>query len=78
MNVPSGFHDSLAIAGDGRADLEDLEVQIDLDVVFKSLDTAVNNLVYRCYGGVLLDILIVGGLLALRGIIQQDGFEGMV
>ena len=82
VNDPSGFRDSviegLARAGVGGVDLEDLEVQVDLDAVYKFLDTAGNKLDYRRYGEVLLEILIAGGLLAPGGSIQQDGEKGMV
>merc|ERR1712130_693982 len=82
VNDPSGFRDSviegLAKAGVGGVDLEDLDVQVDLDAVYKFLDTAGNKLDYRRYGEVLLEILIAGGLLAPGGSIQQDGEKGMV
>merc|ERR1711909_180395 len=82
VNDPSGFRDSviegLARAGVGGVDLEDLVVQVDLDAVYKFLDTAGNKLDYRRYGEVLLEILIAGGLLAPGGSIQQDGEKGMV
>jgi len=82
VNDPSGFRDSviegLAKSGVGGADLEDLEVQVDLDAVYKFLDTAGNKLDYRRYGEVLLEILIAGGLLAPGGSIQQDGDKGTI
>ena len=82
VNDPSGFRDSviegLKKSGVGGADLEDLEVQVDLDAVFKYLDAAGNKLDYRRYGEVLLEILIAGGLLAPGGSIQQDGDKGTV
>ena len=51
-----------------------LQVGVDLDAVFKFLDTAGNKLDYRRYGEVLLEILIAGGLLAPGGAsFQNDG-----
>ena len=57
----SGFCDTVieGLAGAG-VDLEDVEVQLDLDAVYKFLDTAGNKLNYRHYGEVLLEILIAG------------------
>merc|ERR1712130_163480 len=82
VNDPSGFRDSviegLAKAGVGGVDLEDLDVQVDLDAVFKFLDTAGNKLDYRRYGEVLLEILIAGGLLAPGGTIQPDADKTVV
>ena len=50
------------------------QVGVDLDAVFKFLDTAGNKLDYRRYGEVLLEILIAGGLLAPGGAsFQNDG-----
>ena len=46
---------------------------MDLDAVFKFLDTAGNKLDYRRYGEVLLEILIAGGLLAPGGTYQNEG-----
>ena len=46
---------------------------MDLDAVFKFLDTAGNKLDYRRYGEVLLEILIAGGLLAPGGSYQNEG-----
>merc|ERR1712042_134386 len=70
VNDPSGFRDSviegLAKAGVGGVDLEDLDVQVDLDAVYKFLDTAGNKLDYRRYGEVLLEILVY-----LRGFSQE-------
>ena len=45
---------------------------MDLDAVFKFLDTAGNKLDYRRYGEVLLEILIAGGLLAPGGSYQNE------
>merc|ERR1711892_587507 len=82
VNDPSGFRDSviegLARAGVGGLELEDPDTVVDLDAVYKFLDTAGNKLDYRRYGEVLLEILIAGGLLAPGGSIQQDGEKGMV
>ena len=79
---PSCFRDTviegLERAGVGGVDLEDVEVQVDLDAVYKFLDIAGNKLNYRHYGEVLLEILIAEGLLAPGGSIQQDGEKGMV
>ena len=62
---PSCFRDTviegLERAGVGGVDLEDVEVQVDLDAVYKFLDIAGNKLNYRHYGEVLLEILIAGG-----------------
>ena len=46
---------------------------MDLDAVFKFLDTAGNKLDYRRYGEVLLEILVAGGLLAPGGSFQNEG-----
>jgi len=46
---------------------------VDLDAVFKFLDTAGNKLDYRRYGEVLLEILVAGGLLAPGGSFQNEG-----
>ena len=48
---------------------------MDLDAVFKFLDTAGNKLDYRRYGEVLLEILVAGGLLAPGGSYQNEGGE---
>ena len=50
--------EGLARAGVGGVDIEDVEVQVDLDAVYKFLDTASSKLDYRHYGEVLLEILI--------------------
>ena len=55
-----------------------LQVGLDLDAVFKFLDTAGNKLDYRRYGEVLLEILIAGGLLAPGGTIQPDADKTVV
>ena len=54
------------------------QVGLDLDAVFKFLDTAGNKLDYRRYGEVLLEILIAGGLLAPGGTIQPDADKTVV
>merc|ERR1712001_679409 len=82
VNDPTGFRDSviegLSNTGSDGSDITETEVGVDLDAVFKFLDTAGNKLDYRRYGEVLLEILIAGGLLAPGGAIQQDGEKGMV
>merc|ERR1711937_971002 len=82
VNDPSGFRDfvveGLSKTGLEGSDITEIEVGVDLDAVFKFLDTAGNKLDYRRYGEVLLEILIAGGLLAPGGSIQQDGEKGMV
>jgi len=79
VNNPTGFRDSviegLQKTGQAGADLTDNEVGVDLDAVFKFLDTAGNKLDYRRYGEVLLEILIAGGLLAPGGSFQKDGID---
>ena len=52
----------------------DVQVGVDLDAVFKFLDSAGNKLDYRRYGEVLLEILIAGGLLAPGGTYQSKYF----
>merc|ERR1712051_920456 len=82
VNNPNGFRDSviegLVKAGVGGADITDPDIAVDLDAVFKFLDSAGNKLDYRRYGEVLLEILIAGGLLAPGGSIQVDGDKGAV
>merc|ERR1712102_159015 len=82
VNDPTGFRDSviegLSNTGSDGSDITETEVGVDLDAVFKFLDTAGNKLDYRRYGEVLLEILIAGGLLAPGGSIQQDGDKGTV
>merc|ERR1712241_564693 len=78
VNNPTGFRDSvvegLSKTGPEGSDITDVEVGLDLDAVFKFLDTAGNKLDYRRYGEVLLEILIAGGLLAPGGAsFQNDG-----
>ena len=46
---------------------------MDLDAVFKFLDSASNKLDYHIYGEVLLEILVAGGILAPDGSIQNEG-----
>ena len=82
VNNPTGFRDSvvegLSKTGSEGADITDTEVGLDLDAVFKFLDTAGNKLDYRRYGEVLLEILIAGGLLAPGGTIQPDADKTVV
>merc|ERR1712227_261386 len=82
VNNPTGFRDSvvegLLKTGAEGADITDTEVGLDLDAVFKFLDTAGNKLDYRRYGEVLLEILIAGGLLAPGGTIQPDADKTVV
>merc|ERR1712165_650766 len=82
VNDPTGFRDSviegLSNTGSDGSDITETEVGVDLDAVFKFLDTAGNKLDYRRYGEALLEILIAGGLLAPGGSIQQDGEKGPV
>jgi len=78
VNDPTGFRDSviegLSNTGSDGSDITETEVGVDLDAVFKFLDTAGNKLDYRRYGEVLLEILIAGGLLAPGGAsFQNDG-----
>merc|ERR1712130_1000486 len=78
VNNPTGFRDSvvegLSKTGLEGSDITEIEVGVDLDAVFKFLDTAGNKLDYRRYGEVLLEILIAGGLLAPGGAsFQNDG-----
>jgi len=79
VNNPTGFRDSvvegLSKTGLEGSDITEIEVGVDLDAVFKFLDTAGNKLDYRRYGEVLLEILIAGGLLAPGGTYQNDGSE---
>jgi len=79
VNNPTGFRDSviegLSKTGLEGSDITENEVGVDLDAVFKFLDTAGNKLDYRRYGEVLLEILIAGGLLAPGGTYQNDGSE---
>merc|ERR1712012_407150 len=79
VNNPTGFRDSviegLSKTGQEGSDITEIEVGVDLDAVFKFLDTAGNKLDYRRYGEVLLEILIAGGLLAPGGSYQKDGSE---
>merc|ERR1712213_241184 len=78
-NNPTGFRDSvvegLSKTGPEGSDITDTEVGLDLDAVFKFLDSAGNKLDYRRYGEVLLEILIAGGLLAPGGTYQNDDGE---
>merc|ERR1712038_1094850 len=64
VNDPTGFRDSviegLSNTGSDGSDITETEVGVDLDAVFKFLDTAGNKLDYRRYGEVLLEILIAG------------------
>merc|ERR1712193_404006 len=64
VNNPTGFRDSvvegLSKTGPEGSDITDTEVGLDLDAVFKFLDTVGNKLDYRRYGEVLLEILIAG------------------
>jgi len=82
VNNPTGFRDSvvegLSKTGPEAADITNTEVGLDLDAVFKFLDTAGNKLDYRRYGEVLLEILIAGGLLAPGGTIQPDADKTVV
>ena len=64
--------------GELLQDIFFLQVGLDLDAVFKFLDTAGNKLDYRRYGEVLLEILIAGGLLAPGGTIQPDADKTVV
>jgi len=77
VNNPTGFRDSviegLSKTGQEGSDLTEVEVGVDLDAVFKFLDTAGNKLDYRRYGEVLLEILVAGGLLAPGGSFQNEG-----
>merc|ERR1712061_452240 len=78
VNDPTGFRDSviegLSNTGSDGSDITETEVGVDLDAVFKFLDTAGNKLDYRRYGEGLLEILIAGGLLAPGGAsFQNDG-----
>merc|ERR1711971_483783 len=77
VNNPTGFRDSviegLSKTGQEGSDITEIEVGVDLDAVFKFLDTAGNKLDYRRYGEVLLEILIAGGLLAPGGSYQNEG-----
>merc|ERR1711884_647025 len=77
VNDPTGFRDSviegLSNTGSDGSDITETEVGVDLDAVFKFLDTAGNKLDYRRYGEVLLEILIAGGLLAPGGSYQNEG-----
>ena len=79
---PIGFSDSviegLMRTGVGGVGLEDINVQVDLDVLYKFLVSAGNNLDYRIYGKVLLEILIAGELLAPGGRFQHDEEKGNV
>jgi len=79
VNNPTGFRDSvvegLSKTGIEGSDITETEVGVDLDAVFKFLDSAGNKLDYRRYGEVLLEILIAGGLLAPGGTYQTDGSE---
>jgi len=79
VNNPTGFRDSviegLSKTGLEGSDITENEVGVDLDAVFKFLDTAGNKLDYRRYGEVLLEILIAGGLLAPGGTYQNDDGE---
>merc|ERR1712227_1111748 len=79
VNDPTGFRDSviegLSNTGSDGSDITETEVGVDLDAVFKFLDSAGNKLDYRRYGEVLLEILIAGGLLAPGGTYQTDGSE---
>merc|ERR1712165_138223 len=82
VNNPTGFRDSvvegLSKTGPEGSDITDVEVGVDLDAVFKFLDSAGNKLDYRRYGEVLLEILIAGGLLAPGGTIQPDADKTVV
>merc|ERR1712102_112962 len=77
VNDPTGFRDSvvegLSNTGVEGSDITETEVGVDLDAVFKFLDSAGNKLDYRRYGEVLLEILIAGGLLAPGGTYQNEG-----
>merc|ERR1712014_67336 len=79
VNNPTGFRDSvvegLSKTGPDGSDITETEVGVDLDAVFKFLDTAGNKLDYRRYGEVLLEILIAGGLLAPGGASFQNAFD---
>merc|ERR1712223_1648935 len=82
VNDPTGFRDSviegLSNTGSDGSDITETEAGVDLDAVFKFLDTAGNKLDYRRYGEVLLEILIAGGLLAPGGTIQPDADKTVV
>merc|ERR1711923_556832 len=82
VNDPTGFRDSviegLSNTGSDGSDITETEVGVDLDAVFKFLDTAGNKPDYRRYGEVLLEILIAGGLLAPGGTIQPDADKTVV